>query len=67
VRSCGSLPSAKNIDQGALLNAIRRDKKRARGHVQWVLLEGIGKPRIVDGKEISQAIIKRSVREVFRG
>jgi 3-dehydroquinate synthase len=63
VRSCGSLPSAKNIDQAALYDAINLDKKRASGYVQWVLLEGIGKPRIVDGKEISPALLKQSARE----
>jgi 3-dehydroquinate synthase len=67
VRLCGSLPSAKDIDEGALLNAITMDKKRSAGHVQWVLLEGIGKPRIVDGKEIRPALLKQSVRVVFRG
>jgi 3-dehydroquinate synthase len=67
VRWCGSLPAAKDIDEGALFNAIARDKKRTAGHVQWVLLEGIGKPRIVNGQEISRALVRQSVRETFRG
>jgi 3-dehydroquinate synthase len=63
---CGPLPPASDIDEGALLSAVTQDKKRARGQVQWVLLEGIGKPRIVDGKEISPALLKKSLREGFR-
>jgi 3-dehydroquinate synthase len=66
VSLCGPLPAIKGIDEGALRNAITLDKKRARGHVQWVLLEGIGKPRIVDGKEISPALLVQSMRAVFR-
>lgn len=67
VSLCGSLPAARDIDERALFNAITRDKKRSAGHVQWVLLEGIGKPRIVSEEEISPALLRRSVRETFRG
>jgi 3-dehydroquinate synthase len=63
---CGPLPPASDIDESALLSAVTQDKKRVRGQVQWVLLEGIGKPRIVDGKEISPALLKKSLREGFR-
>ncbi len=66
VSSCGSLPSVKDIKGDALENAIALDKKRTAGHVQWVLLEGIGRPRIVDGKEISPRLLKQSARAVFR-
>jgi 3-dehydroquinate synthase len=66
VSSCGPLPAVKGINESALRNAIKTDKKRSRGHVQWVLLEGIGKPRIVDGKEISPALLTQSIRAVFR-
>jgi len=65
VSSCGPLPAVKGIDEDALRNAITLDKKRARGQVQWVLLEGIGKPRIVDGKEISPALLRQSMRAAF--
>lgn len=66
VSLCGPLPAVKGIDEAALRNAITLDKKRARGHVQWVLLEGIGKPRIFDGQEISPALLTHSMRAVFR-
>lgn len=63
---CGPLPPVKDIDVGALLTAVAQDKKRAAGQVQWVLLEGIGHPRIVDGSEIGSSLLRKTVREVFR-
>jgi 3-dehydroquinate synthase len=66
VRLCGPLPSANGLEESAIIKAIARDKKRAGGHVQWVLLEGIGRPRIVDGKEISPRLLKQSLRDALR-
>ncbi|MDQ2936086.1 MAG: 3-dehydroquinate synthase, partial [Acidobacteriota bacterium] len=65
VRLCGPLPSASDLEASTISKAIARDKKRAGGHVQWVLLEGIGQPRIVDGKEISPRLLTQSLREVL--
>jgi 3-dehydroquinate synthase len=65
VSLCGPLPSAQDLDERAVIDAIAHDKKRTAGHVQWVLLERIGRPRIVDGKEISAALLSKSVRDVF--
>jgi 3-dehydroquinate synthase len=66
VSLCGPLPSAGDLDESAVIGAIRRDKKRTAGHVQWVLLERIGRPRIVDGKEISPRLLRKSIREALR-
>jgi 3-dehydroquinate synthase len=66
VSLCGHLPSAGDLDEGAVIGAIKRDKKRRAGHVQWVLLERIGRPRIVDGKEISAQLLRKSVREALQ-
>ena len=63
---CGPLPSTRDLDERAVVSAIAQDKKRTAGHVQWVLLERIGVPRIVDGKEISPTLLRKSVREVFQ-
>ena len=63
---CGRLPAVNDIDVNALLKAIARDKKRAAGQVQWVLLEGIGRPRIVDGSELKSSLLRKTVRNVFR-
>ncbi len=67
VRLCGPLPPAGDLDVSAVINAIAKDKKRTAGHVQWVLLERIGRPRIVDGKEISRALLRQSIRKVLAG
>ena len=66
VSLCGPLPSTRDLDERAIVSAIAQDKKRTAGHVQWVLLERIGRPRIVDGKDISPTLLRKSVREVFR-
>jgi 3-dehydroquinate synthase len=65
VNLCGPLPSARDLDERAIVNAIAHDKKRTAGNVQWVLLEHVGRPRLVDGKEISPTLLRKSVREVF--
>jgi 3-dehydroquinate synthase len=63
---CGPLPAARDLDAGALVGATGQDKKRVAGRVQWVLLERIGSPRIVDGKEISPTLLRESLRAVFQ-
>ena len=66
VRLCGPLPSAGDLDETAIMSAIARDKKRTAGQIQWVLLEGIGRPRIVDGTEISAVVLRKSLRQALR-
>ena len=61
VRLCGPLPSAAGIDLNEIAGAITRDKKVSRGQVQWVLLERIGEPRIVNGKDISPRMLRQSL------
>ena len=66
VALCGPLPSTLDLDERAVVSAIAKDKKRTAGQVQWVLLKRIGRARIVDGKEISQTLLRKSVRDVFQ-
>lgn len=66
VRLCGPLPSARDLDESTVISAIAHDKKRTAGHVQWILLERIGRPRIVDGKEINDAVLRKSLRHALR-
>jgi 3-dehydroquinate synthase len=65
VRLCGQLPPANDLDPGEIVEAISRDKKSTRGQVQWVLLQRIGHPRIVDGKEISNRMLQQSLKTVL--
>ena len=66
VRMCGPLPSTRDLDERSVINAIAHDKKRTAGQVKWVLLERIGRPRIVDGREISPTLLRKSLHEVFQ-
>lgn len=63
VRSAGSLPAASDLDQRAIMGAILRDKKSVDGRIKWVLLERIGRARIVDGREITPQLLRRSMRD----
>jgi 3-dehydroquinate synthase len=62
VRLAGRLPRADDLDERALLRAIASDKKSVGGHIRWVLLEGIGQPRIVGGQEIPPRVVRSALR-----
>jgi 3-dehydroquinate synthase len=66
VASCGPLPRANDIDIGALMRAMRSDKKSVGGLIKWVLLERIGSARIVDGNEIDALALRAALRESLR-
>jgi 3-dehydroquinate synthase len=62
VRLCGRLPRADDIQEGEILNRLTHDKKRIGGQLKWVLLERIGRARIVDGREIGKRLLRASLR-----
>ncbi|MDQ1727904.1 MAG: 3-dehydroquinate synthase [Pyrinomonadaceae bacterium] len=66
IERCGPLPFAGDLDEGELIKAIAHDKKRAAGRLQWILLERIGRPRILDGGDVSPALLRRSLRAAFK-
>ncbi|MCM3871160.1 MAG: 3-dehydroquinate synthase [Pyrinomonadaceae bacterium] len=66
VRLAGSLPDASNLDEDGIMRAILRDKKSVDGRVKWVLLERIGRARIVDGKDITPRLLRESIRHGLR-
>jgi 3-dehydroquinate synthase len=61
VRLCGRLPRADDLEEEEILRSITHDKKMVGGRVRWVLLERIGRARIVDGKEIGQKLLRASL------
>jgi 3-dehydroquinate synthase len=65
IELCGPLPVANDLDQDAIAKALLLDKKSSGGHVQWVVLERIGRARIVDGKEISPQLLKQTLRDAL--
>jgi 3-dehydroquinate synthase len=66
VRLCGSLPRADHLDTNQITGALKHDKKRVGGQINWVLLEGIGRPRIVEGRLISAKNLRLSLRAGLR-
>lgn len=62
VRLCGPLPRADNLDINQIIRALKHDKKSVGGQINWVLLEGIGRPRIVEGRLISAKSLRLSLR-----
>jgi 3-dehydroquinate synthase len=62
VRLCGPLPRADHLDTDQITGALKHDKKSVGGQVNWVLLEGIGRPKIVEGRLISAKSLRLSLR-----
>jgi 3-dehydroquinate synthase len=66
VRLAGRLPRADDLDERAVTGAIARDKKSVGGHVQWVLLERLGRAVLVDEREIAPPVLRASLRATLR-
>jgi 3-dehydroquinate synthase len=62
VALCGPLPRADNLDLDQIARALRHDKKSVGGQINWVLLEAVGRPKIVDGRLISAKSLRLSLR-----
>lgn len=62
VRLCGKLPRTDDLDVQSILQLIKQDKKSVGGQVNWVLLEGIGRARIVNSNDIPTRMLVKSVR-----
>ena len=66
VRACGPLPAANDIEIDHLIAAMKSDKKSVSGSLKWILLEAIGKARIVDGREITPRLLRSVLRSGLR-
>jgi 3-dehydroquinate synthase len=62
VHLCGPLPRADNLEISQIISALKHDKKSVDGQINWVLLEGVGLPKIVGGKLISAKSLRLSLR-----
>ncbi|MFL6229108.1 MAG: 3-dehydroquinate synthase [Pyrinomonadaceae bacterium] len=62
VALAGRLPRADDLDADDILRASAGDKKSTGGEVQWILLERIGRARVVGGREIPQSLLRESIR-----
>ncbi|MDQ3635687.1 MAG: 3-dehydroquinate synthase [Acidobacteriota bacterium] len=63
----GNLPDAQNIGIDKILNSLIYDKKSIGNSIQWILLEAIGKPKIIKSQDIPQSIISESLIKVLKG
>jgi 3-dehydroquinate synthase len=66
VNLCGPLPRADNLDINQLIRALKHDKKSVDGQINWVLVEGVGRPKIVEGRVISPKSLRHSLRAGLR-
>jgi 3-dehydroquinate synthase len=66
VRLCGPLPRADDLSIDGITAAMKGDKKSVGGVTKWVLLERIGRARIVDGNQIDRRTLRSSLRAGLR-
>jgi 3-dehydroquinate synthase len=66
VRMCGRLPRSSDLDPATIARLLARDKKAIGGHVQWVLLERLGRARLVDEREIAPQLLRASLLSVLQ-
>jgi 3-dehydroquinate synthase len=66
IRLAGQLPRSNDLDCSTLLKALRGDKKSVNGAIQWILLERIGRARVVDARDIPRRVVSDSIRAVLR-
>ncbi|MBD0373695.1 MAG: 3-dehydroquinate synthase [Pyrinomonadaceae bacterium] len=63
---CGRLPRTGHVNTSQLAQHLARDKKAVGGHVQWVLLERLGRARLVDEREIAPQLLSASLLSVLK-
>ncbi len=66
VHRSGDLPPLNGFDPVEVFEAFRFDKKQVAGSLQMVLLDAIGKPRIVSGSEIPRSTHLRVLKKLLK-
>jgi 3-dehydroquinate synthase len=61
----GELPKTDNIDLDEVIKAFKYDKKTIGKSLQWILLEGIGKPKITTDENIPNSAILKTLKKVL--
>ncbi|CAN5214486.1 3-dehydroquinate synthase [soil metagenome] len=61
----GTLPDTRNIETKKVIEAFAFDKKAIGESLQFILLEGIGKPVILQNKDIPSSTIQKSLETVL--
>jgi 3-dehydroquinate synthase len=66
LRCLGEFPKTSDIEIESIIEAISFDKKAVGKSVQWILLEEIGKPKIISGVEIPENVLKNSLEKILK-
>jgi 3-dehydroquinate synthase len=66
VRLCGRLPRADDLDIDSIIKTLAHDKKSVGGSLKWVLLERIGRARIVEHRDIRPRLLRASLRAALQ-
>jgi len=66
VRLCGPLPRAHDLSIDEITSAMKHDKKSVGGVTRWVLLERIGRTRLVAENQIDKRTLRSSLRAGLR-
>lgn len=61
----GRLPRTRDLDPADILALMKRDKKSVGGSLKWILLEKIGRARIVDGREVPPSAVRAALKTVL--
>jgi 3-dehydroquinate synthase len=62
VTLCGPRPRANDLNIDEIIHSTKGDKKSVGGMTKWVLLERLGRARIIDGSEIDKRVLRHSLR-----
>lgn len=62
----GSLPDARNVSLKRVFEAFASDKKQIENSLQWILLAGIGKPKIVGARDIPERVVEQALIEALK-
>ncbi len=66
VRRAGKLPPIGNIDPKEIFSTFKFDKKNVDGSLHWILLESIGRPRIVPHSSVGRSAQISAFKEITR-
>ncbi len=66
VASVGTLPRLDNIKAEIVIENFEFDKKAIGDSLQWILLEALGKPVIVEDKKIPRSAIRATLKKLLK-
>ncbi|MEO7659765.1 MAG: 3-dehydroquinate synthase [Pyrinomonadaceae bacterium] len=66
VHRAGTLPPISNIDPHLIFETFKYDKKFVNNSLQWILLEGLGKPVIVPHSDVPQSAFMSAFSSIAR-